>query len=298
MTIIQEGAIMASSIARSGSLVRLSSSLMVEHLQSKLLLATNLVMMINKRGIRAQNRIYRTSIPMVKNNLKNLPNLTGLLVSREQPANLSEAIQIREQKLSVYKSFMPFNADTNLIEALFHPDNDIDRLLRIIDENLITMTSFYIGVSFEVIDDMLRANLCEKSTVFVSPEFERLCRKALFKIRFFEADEILKLIKCLSTLQVPESTLLAQAAFQMTRHLINDLNLEELESLSDSLNTFKIEQESDKSLLVALIKAIPLAQEKLRGLVYLDAGVNASYKPETREKSNSPCKQKEQEHHD
>lgn len=213
---------------------------------------------VPRRGIRGVTRLPRTELPRYKINIARLPHLTRLLT---HPDN--DAIKLRIDKLNVYKQYLPVGSNTNLIEALFSPQNDIDKLLKIIDENLRTMNSFYIGVSFEVLDDMIRGKLCDPATIMVSPEFKNLCQKALFKVRFFEADEVLKLIKCLSSLKVPENTLLVQSSFEMTRHLINDFTVDELEALADSLDTFEPLEDKNKSLLNALKSVIPVAREKL-----------------------------------
>lgn len=144
-----------------------------------------------------------------------------------------DAIRLRTQKLDVYKSFMPKNCDTTLIESLFNPNiTNVDQLLRLIDDNLDTMTSFYIAVSFEVLDDHMRSKFCDPCTVVVSPEFKRLCTKALYKMRYFESDEVIKVIKCLSTAKIPEDSLIGQAALKMARCLINDFEPQELKLLS------------------------------------------------------------------
>ena len=149
---------------------------------------------------------------------------------------------------------MPTNSKPVLLEALLNPENDVDKLLRIIDQNLETMTSFYLGVSFEALDDVIRYNNCDPTTVAVSPEFERLCAKTLIKVRFFEAEEVLKLIMCLSHLRLSENLLICQAALQMARHLINDFNRDESDTLVSCLDKFQIE-DRDKSFIPALKEA-------------------------------------------
>lgn len=218
---------------------------------------------VSKRGIRAVRRQPRTELPKYKINIARLPHLTRLLTHPDGINNEDDAIRLRIDKLYVYKQYLPVGSNTNLIEALFSPQNDIDKLLKIIDENLKTMNSFYIAVSFEVLDDMIRGHLCDPATIMVSPEFKNLCQKAVSKVRFFEADEVLKLIKCLSSLEVPENTLLVQASFNMTRHLINDFTIDELEALANSLDTFKPLEDGNKSLLNALKSVIPAARKKL-----------------------------------
>ena len=45
----------------------------------------------------------------------------------------------------------------------------------------------------------------------VALEFKQLCDRSLLKMRFFEADEVLMLVICLSMIDLPEDTLLVQA---------------------------------------------------------------------------------------
>lgn len=217
---------------------------------------------VSKRGIRAVKRIPRSEVPRYKKDLGKLPPLTQLLTNTDEVLEGNNAIRLRIEKLKVYKQYLPVGSNTNLIEALFNQENDIDRLLNIIDDNLETMTSFYLGVSFEVLSDMVEAKLCDPATIMVSPEFKKLCKKTLYKLRFFEADEVLKLIKCLSYLGLPENTLLVQASFTMTRHLINDFTIPELEALSASLDKFKPLQTDNKGLLCALKSIIPAAKNR------------------------------------
>lgn len=225
----------------------------------------NGLLLQSRRHIKSVRKVFRTKLKPYKLDLGQLPPLTGLLTSateaKEEPGShaLQSLNDLWSHKMEVYKAFLPVNQKPVLLEALFNPQNDIDTLLRVIDENLISMTSFYVATSFEALDDMMRHGQCDISTVAVSPELKRLCARTLYKIRFFEADEVLKLLKCLATIRLPEEVLLSQAAFQMARHLINDFNLNELRTLSDCLNAFTITDNSKKSLLLALKDAIPTA---------------------------------------
>lgn len=223
-------------------------------------LNTNLII---KRGARAVRKTIRTEVPRYQRNLRDLPPLTELL-SDPNIASKQSLNDIRRKKLETYLEYFPTNdRKTSLIEALFSPHNDFDQLLRIIDENLPTMTSFYIGLSYEVIDDMMAAKQCDPLTIAVAPEFQRLCERALLKIRHLEADETLKLLKCLSAVGVPEDALIVQATLQMTRHLINDYNIDELATLDTVLQRFKPVMEAKTSLLIAIRRAIPLARRNL-----------------------------------
>lgn len=233
--------------------------------QSFTLLKSFAYTIITKRGVRrGQPKIFRTKLPKYRTETYGLPPLTSLLTSpKPLGITLQQAIQIRLEKLEIYKKYLPTDSNTNYIEALFNKQsNDIDDVLKIIDANLNTLNSFYTAISFEVLNDLIEANLCDPMTILVSPEFKRLCKKTIFKVRFFESDDLLKLIKCLSNLSISENTLIVQAALQMTRHHINDFNYDELLSLRDSLNKFEEKIEAPKSLLVALKNITPKALER------------------------------------
>lgn len=238
------------------SLVKFFSS------QNQLLSSNINRVILSKRGARATTRIFRTKLPKYKVITSKLPPLTKLLTSNDEDANKLGFLEMRREKLEVYKKYIPETSNINLLEALFDKATDIDHLLNIISENLETMTSFYLASSFEALDDMMRAELCQPDTVSVAPEFKKLCRRTLYKIRFFEADEVLKLLKCLSTLRAPEDILLVQAALQMARNLINDFNLDELNTLSDALQKIEPVENSKKSLLLAMKFIVPIAKQK------------------------------------
>lgn len=211
----------------------------------------------NRSATRGVMRTIRDKLPKYKKDLGKLPPLTGLLVKQENFRDIHEAIELRKQKLDIYKQYIPSNTNTNYLEALFNENsNDIDKVLTIIDENLETLNSFLVAVSFEALDDLMVGRLCDPMTIAVSPEFKRLCQKTIYKLRFFEADEVLKLLKCLSNLSIPEDTLLVQGALQMARHHINDFNYEELVMLDTILRSFNERVETSKSLLIALKKVI------------------------------------------
>lgn len=200
-------------------------------------------MIISRRGARAVPWVFRQKLPQTRIDLSKLPPLTNLLTSDEHYKAIEDAASLRRKKLQVYKSYMPVNSNTTLIESLFDPEsNCINNLLQVIDNNLETMTSFYIGVCFEVLDDFIRAKLCDAATVAVSPEFKRLSVKALYKMRFFEADEVLKLVKCLSTVGVPKNSLIYQSSLKMARASINDFEPDELRILADATGDSLISQ--------------------------------------------------------
>lgn len=227
------------------------------------LLSSNINRVISpKRGARSVTRIFRTKLPKYKVNTSQVPPLTKLLTSNDEDLKKLGFLEMRREKLEVYKKYIPESSNINLLEALFDKVTVIDELLNIISENLETMTSFYLASSFEALDDMMRAELCHPGTVAVAPEFKHLCKRTLYKIRFFEADEVLKLLKCLSTMKVTEDILLVQAALQMARNLINDFNLDELETLSNSLEKIELVENSKKSLLLAMKVIIPIAKQK------------------------------------
>lgn len=201
----------------------------------------------------------RTKLPKYQKDIYQLPQLTQLLTDGKSLKGLNE---LRIEKLAVYKSYLPADQNCTLLEALFHQNNNIDQLLQVIDANLETMNSFYVAVSFEVLDDMMRSKSCDVATVIVSPEFKRLCTRTLYKIRFFESDELIKIIKCLSSVQLLENSLLTQAALQMSRHMINDFDEGELEALSQALENMKVQEQPRKSLIEAVKKAQQLLHRK------------------------------------
>lgn len=220
------------------------------------------------RGLKAVKIINRKALPKYKRDLNDLPPLTKYLtIGEARDVDQEQALTLKdlwEKKLATYKSYLPMTHSTKpiLLEAMFNPSNDIDNLLRIIQDNLETMTSFYVANAFEVLDDQIQYNDQYRHVIIVAPEFRSLCGKALFKMRFFEADEILKIVKCLATLQLPEETLIVQSTLQMVRHLINDFDYNELVTLRLSLESFRISNNSKKNLLVTLKEAIPLAMDR------------------------------------
>lgn len=190
----------------------------------------------SKRGLRGVQKVFREKLPQYQVNLRDLPPLNENLLNTEQCKSIEEVRERRIQKLATYNAYIPVKTSKILLEALLNPDlNDIDQLLRLIDENLPTMTSFYLGLSFEVLNDMMRDKLCDHNTIAVSPEFKRLCTRTLYKLRYFEADEVLKLMVCLSNVQISEKTLIFQAGLKMARELINDFDPEELEIMLECL---------------------------------------------------------------
>lgn len=210
------------------------------------------------RNVRAIRKVFRSKLPKYKRDLKDLPQLTQLL-------NITSKYDtdMRLEKLKVYKSYFPQKTSTILLEAMLNPHNDVDALLRIIDDNLQTMTSFYLALSFEVLDDMVRLESCHPSTVAVSNEFKNLCSRTLYRIRFFECDDVLKVLKCLASLQVPEDFLVTQAALQMARHWINDFDAKELETLSTVLSEIDNKKEDSTRILPAIMQSIPKLIQKL-----------------------------------
>jgi len=242
-----------------------------------------LVFQSSKRGVRAVRIVRRTRLPRFRRDLGDLPPLTehltlGSKTDHDFTGQLGIENSLKDlwnKKLQVYKAYMPDNFKPVLLESMYDASNDIDKTLRLIDLNLETMTSFYVANSFEIISDQVHFEPSYKDTVLVSPEFKRLCKKTLLKMRFFESDELLKLIICLSRLQLPENTVIVQSTLQMIRHLINDFNYEELDSLKSTLESFEVIDNSKKNLLVILKDAIPLAMQlqidqKLFTKSYLD----------------------------
>jgi hypothetical protein len=217
------------------------------------------VLTTQHRNVRGVRKIFRQTLPKYKNNLMNLRSWQEMPNGDE----VSSLEGLWRNRTDYYKLYMPANQGHILLEALFNPNNDIDQLLRIIDENLPTMNSFYLATSFEALNDMMQMGQCDIDTVLVSPELKNLCERSLLKLRFFDADEVLKLIKCLSTMSVPEDTLIVQSALQIARHLINDFNPDELAELRQSLDQFRVTDESRKSLLIAMKQATTIKLNQL-----------------------------------
>lgn len=189
---------------------------------------------IQTRYLRYHMRLFRDKLPKYKRDPGKLPHLTELLTQKESPPDLECFRKMKLEKLEVYRAYI--GKTTVLLDGLLNPDTDDgDKLLRVIDENLDAMTSFYLGVSFEALDDLIRAGLCQADTVLHAPEFRRLCSKTLFKLRYFDCDEVVKLIKCLAIVKLPSNSLLIQATYKMAQHLINDFCPNELEIVIDSM---------------------------------------------------------------
>ena len=169
--------------------------------------------------------IVRRALPKYKKDLRDLPPLTKFLVhdrrtenstncDNQEPTSLED---LWAKKLEILRAYLPIDSKPVLLEALFKPTDDVGSSLTIIGDNLPSMTSFYIATCFEILHDHVLYHDHKRHTILVSPEFRSLCHRSLFKMRYFEADEVLKVMKCLSILRLPEHSLIVQSALQMAQ---------------------------------------------------------------------------------
>lgn len=213
---------------------------------------------INKRLASGLVKTIRTKLPRYKLDVYKLP-----IQSRNLLPIINKDRTILLERLEIYKTYIPSNTSTVLLEALFNPNNDIDSLLNIIDINLPSMTSFYLALSFESLDNAIQLEFCHPETILVSPEFKRLCQRTIFRLRFFESDEIVKLIKCLAILGVQEDTFVMQASLQMAKYWINDYDSMELDVMQQSLARIDSGSKNSTRLLPCLYSSLSVAREKL-----------------------------------
>lgn len=206
-----------------------------------------------RRSIENLSMKKRIPMPKYQNSLSRLEPLSDILID----GRIDSLEENCRRKLELYKQYLPPNHNTVLLEALLGA-KDIDTLLMVIDENLESMNSFLLAVSLEALTDQVRLASASPETILVSPEFKRLSTVLLYKMRYFETDEVLKLLNCLNVLNVPGKKLISQCAFQMTRYLINSFNMKELRHLNELLSKF----DNDTNLVSAIRKALPIAYKR------------------------------------
>ncbi|KAL1426377.1 hypothetical protein MTO96_003386 [Rhipicephalus appendiculatus] len=149
-----------------------------------------------------------------------------------------------------------FRKDADILTEQLQRAKNVDRLLDLVGQHHRVMNNAQVLTAFTCLHDVIKQQ--PKQADFKSltshPGFRELCNRALKRMRFYETQDVLSLLKFSTLFQIPANTALVQAIGQMLKHSINSLTLSELIFLDMLLQW----QKSSSSITDALKIAIPL----------------------------------------
>ncbi|KAL3234177.1 hypothetical protein MRX96_022695 [Rhipicephalus microplus] len=146
--------------------------------------------------------------------------------------------------------------DADILTEQLQRARNVDRLLDLVGQHHRVMNNAQVLTAFTCLHDVIKQQpkQADYKSLTSHPGFRELCNRALKRMRFYETQEVLLLLKFSALFQIPASTALVQAMGQMLKHSINSLSLSELIFLDMLLQW----QKSSSSITDALKIAIPL----------------------------------------
>lgn len=146
--------------------------------------------------------------------------------------------------------------DADILTEQLQRAKNVDRLLDLVGQHHRVMNNAQVLTAFTCLHDVIKQQpkQADYKSLTSHPGFRELCNRALKRMRFYETQEVLSLLKFSTLFQIPASTALVQAMGQMLKHSINSLSLSELIFLDMLLQW----QKSSSSITDALKIAIPL----------------------------------------
>lgn len=146
--------------------------------------------------------------------------------------------------------------DADILTEQLQRSKTTDRVLDLVEQHHRVMNNAQVLTAFTCLHDFIRQqpDHMDIKSLTSHQGFRELCNRALKRLRFYERDEVLYLLKLTTFFQIPASTALVQAIGQMLKHSINSLTFSQLIFLDLLLQW----QKSSSSIMDALKIAVPL----------------------------------------
>lgn len=146
--------------------------------------------------------------------------------------------------------------DADILTEQLERAKNVEKLLDLVGQHHRVMNNAQVLTAFTCLHDVIRQHPKQVDYKSLTSHlgFRELCNRALKRMRFYETQELLSLLKLSTFFQIPANTALVQAIGQMLKHSINSLTLSELMFLDMLLHW----QKSSSSITDALKMAIPL----------------------------------------
>lgn len=144
--------------------------------------------------------------------------------------------------------------DEDILSVELQKAKTVDKVFDIIAQHHTVMNNSQILTAFSSLSDMSRQGPEDMEQLTEHASFRELCNRALKRMRFYNTEDVLTLLKITTQLKIPSNTVLVQAICQMLRHTINSLSLQNLIFLDLMLSR----QKGKSSLTEALMMAVPL----------------------------------------
>ncbi|XP_037573552.1 uncharacterized protein LOC119456030 [Dermacentor silvarum] len=146
--------------------------------------------------------------------------------------------------------------DADILAEQLQRAKNVDRVLELVVQHHRVMNNAQVLTAFTCLHDVIRQQPEQVDFKSLTSHlgFRELCNRALKRMRYYEAPEVLTLLKLSTLLHIPANTALVQAIGQMLKHSINSLTLSELIFVDMLLQW----QKSSSSITDALKIAVPL----------------------------------------
>lgn len=146
--------------------------------------------------------------------------------------------------------------DADILTEQLQRAKTTDRVLELVGQHHRVMNNAQVLTAFTCLHDVIRQHpeRLDFKTLTSHPGFRELCNRALKRMRFYETDDVLSMLRLTTFFQIPANTALVQAMGQMLKHNINSLTLPQLMFLDAHLRL----QKSSSSIIDALKIAVPL----------------------------------------
>jgi len=129
--------------------------------------------------------------------------------------------------------------DYDILTEAIIKSTTIEEMLELISLHHSVMNNRHLSEAFESLHDIIRmSNIYNEECIQMlsSPQYKQLCNRAMKRIRYFQPQEILTILKSLLFIKVSPKTMIIQSLLQMARQLINDFSLEQIIFLDFLLN--------------------------------------------------------------
>jgi hypothetical protein len=129
--------------------------------------------------------------------------------------------------------------DYDILTEAIIKSTTIEEMLELISLHHSVMNNRHLSEAFESFHDIIRmSNRYNEESIqmFSSPQYKLLCNRAMKRMRYFQPQEILTILKSLLFIKVSPKTMIIQSLLQMARQLINDFSLEQIIFLDFLLN--------------------------------------------------------------
>lgn len=160
-------------------------------------------------------------------------------------ANNDSTLLGEDSKIAKMEKLIPKEVD--VLAETISKCQYLDDFMKLIDDHVVVMNTKHLALCFHLFDERfkLSGSGIQRKEITESLIFDKLCKRTMKRLRYFEASDLITILKSLARLQISANTGIVRGILQLLRHHLQDLTVEQILYLDYLFSKFNTEEEAE-----------------------------------------------------